>query len=80
VGAADEEALKSRIPLAMIGIVPCKVTTENGPIAPGDLLVTSSTPGYAMKGTNRIRMLGAVAGKALGPLREGQGVILVTLQ
>jgi hypothetical protein len=58
------------------------VTAENGPIAPGDLLVTSSIPGYAMRGTNRRRMLGAVVGKALEPLREGKGVIqvLVTLQ
>jgi hypothetical protein len=78
----ESEALAEEIPLAIVGIVPCKVTAENGPIAPGDLLVTSSTPGYAMKGRNRIRMLGAVVGKALEPLREGKGVIqvLVTLQ
>jgi hypothetical protein len=78
----DSAALAEEIPLAIVGIVPCKVTAENGPIAPGDLLVTSSTPGYAMKGTNRIRMLGAVVGKALEPLPERKGVIqvLVTLQ
>jgi len=54
----------------------------DGPITTGDLLVTSSTPGHAMKGTDRARMLGAVVGKALEPLREGTGVIqvLVTLQ
>jgi hypothetical protein len=78
-----EEALpKNEVPLAVVGIVPCKVTTENGPIIAGDLLVTSSTPGHAMKGTDRARMLGAVVGKALEPLREGTGVIqvLVTLQ
>jgi hypothetical protein len=35
-----------------------------------------------MKGTIRVRMLGAAIGKALEPLREGKGVIqvLVTLQ
>ena len=65
------------IPMAMIGIVPTKVTTENGPIKPGDLLVTSSTVGYAMKGTDRNRMLGAVIGKALGRLDSGAGVIEV---
>lgn len=76
------EAATNEIPLAIVGIVPCKVTTENGPIQPGDLLVTSSTPGHAMKGTDRSKMLGAVVGKALEPLREGKGVIqvLVTLQ
>ena len=67
---------------AIVGIVPCKVTAENGPISPGDLLVTSSVPGHAMRGTNRTRMLGAVVGKALESFREGKGVIqiLVTLQ
>ncbi|MDF1572141.1 MAG: hypothetical protein P1P82_11050 [Bacteroidales bacterium] len=37
--------------LALTGRVPCKVTDENGPIQPGDLLTTSSTPGHAMKWT-----------------------------
>ena len=65
-----------------VGIVPCKVTAENGAIEEGDLLVASSRPGYAMKGTDRRRMLGAVVGKALEPLPERTGVIqvLVTLQ
>ena len=71
----ESDAIAEEIPLAIVGIVPCKVTADNGPIAPGDLLVTSSMPGYAMKGTNRRRMLGAVVGKALEPLREGKGVI-----
>jgi hypothetical protein len=70
------------VPMAMVGIVPTKVTAENGPIHPGDLLVTSSTLGYAMKGTDRSRMLGAVVGKALGSLDSGTGVVevVVTLQ
>lgn len=70
------------VPMAMIGIVPTKVSTDNGPIRPGDLLVTSSILGYAMKGTDHSRMLGAVIGKALGSLKSGTGVIevLVTLQ
>lgn len=70
------------VPMAMMGIVPTKVSTENGPILPGDLLVTSSTPGYAMKGTDRSRMLGALIGKALEGIDSGTGVIEVgvTLQ
>ncbi len=62
--------------------MPCKISAENGPIQAGDLLVASSTPGHAMKGRDRNRMLGAVVGKALGPLPQGTGVIqvLVTLQ
>ncbi len=78
----DEALPKNEVPLAVVGIAPCRVSAENGPIVAGDLLVTSSTPGYAMKGTDRGRMLGTVVGKALEPLQKGTGVIqvLVTLQ
>ncbi len=41
----------SAVRLALAGRVPCKVTDENGPIKPGDLLTSSSTPGHAMKWT-----------------------------
>jgi hypothetical protein len=78
----DDPAMASEVPLAVVGIVPCKVSTENGTIRRGDLLVSSSIAGYAMKGTDRSRMLGATVGKALEPLTEARGVIqvLVTLQ
>jgi hypothetical protein len=74
--------MNEEVPMAMTGIVPTKVSAENGPIKPGDLLVTSSKPGYAMKGTDRTQMLGAVIGKAIGHLDSGVGVIeaVVTLQ
>ncbi len=74
--------MREEVPMAMTGIVPTKVSAENGPIKPGDLLVTSSRPGYAMKGTDRTRMIGAVLGKAMGHLDSGVGVIeaAVTLQ
>lgn len=80
--AIDSPLTGMEIPLAVVGIVPCKVTAENGPIAVGDLLVTSSIPGHAMKGVDRTRLIGAVVGKALEPLDKGTGVIqvLVTLQ
>lgn len=70
------------ISMAVIGIVPAKVSAENGAIHPGDMLVTSSVLGYAMKGTDYSRMFGAVIGKAMGSLDSGKGVIeiLVTLQ
>jgi hypothetical protein len=78
----DGTVPQNEVPLAVIGIVPCKVTAENGPIQAGDLLVSSGTPGHAMRGTDRARMLGAVIGKAMQPLSSGAGVIevLVTLQ
>ena len=78
----NEAGAKDEVPLAVVGIVPCKVSAENGAIQVGDLLVTSSTPGHAMKGTDRSRLVGAVVGKALEPLQQGTAVIqvLVTLQ
>jgi hypothetical protein len=73
-----DDAMHDMVPLGVIGVIPTKVTAENGAIRRGDLLVTASTPGHAMRGTDRSRMLGAVIGKALqefsGP---GQGVIKV---
>ena len=53
------------VPVGLVGILPTKVSTENGCIRKGDLLVASSTSGHAMKGTERERMLGATLGKAL---------------
>jgi hypothetical protein len=78
----DDSTPQNEVPLAIVGIVPCKVTDANGAIRAGDLLVSSSIPGHAMKGTDRSKMLGAVVGKALEPLQRGTGVIqvLVTLQ
>lgn len=70
----------NEIPLAVVGIVPCKVSAENGPIHPGDLLVTSDTPGHAMRDDNP--SVGTVIGKAMESLEFGTGEIkvLVTLQ
>jgi hypothetical protein len=71
----------SRPVLAIAGRVPVKVSTENGPIAVGDLLVSSSAPGVAMKGDPAVS-IGAVVGKAMEPLQEGEGTIMaqVTLR
>jgi hypothetical protein len=70
--------LDDMIPLGVVGVIPTKVSAENGAIRRGDLLVTAPSAGYAMRGTDRSRMLGAVVGKALeefsGP---GRGVIRV---
>jgi hypothetical protein len=80
--SSEDPQLRAEIPMAMMGIVPCKVSSENGPIARGDLLVTSSTPGYAMRGTDGARLPGAIIGKALQPLTSGKAEIevLVTLR
>jgi hypothetical protein len=66
----------SDIPVAITGIVPAKVTTENGAVAVGDLLVTSSRPGFAMR-AGRKGLPGTIVGKALEPLSAGSGSVKV---
>jgi len=67
----------SHKPVALAGRVLCKVSGENGPIAVGDLLTTSGTPGHAMKATGLERSFGAVLGKALQAFDGDAGVIMV---
>ena len=64
---------KDLIPLALVGRVPCKVTNVNGRIERGDLLTSSSIPGYAMKATKS----GSIIGKALQEFDGKKGEILV---
>ncbi len=61
--------------VALNGRVPVNVTTENGPIEPGDYLTTSATiPGYAMKATQA----GYVIGRALSSYDgSGPGQVMV---
>jgi hypothetical protein len=69
------------VPVAIVGIVPTKVSAENGSVQVGDLLTTSRTPGYAMKASPilmrgvKVYRTGTILGKALEPLKEGKGVI-----
>jgi len=63
--------------LALVGIVPVKATDEGGPIESGDLLVSSSTPGHAMRWDGSGSP--ALIGKALEPMTDEIGVILVLL-
>ena len=64
-------------PVALSGRVYCWCDASNGPIKPGDLLTTSSTPGHAMKVSDRDRANGAMIGKAMTALKEGRGLVLV---
>jgi len=72
----EDEINVGKVPLAVVGVVPVKVSAENGSIQPGDLLVASSTAGHAMRaGANPA--VGTVVGKALAGLDSGTGVILM---
>ena len=57
--------LSGKVPMGVIGVIPTKVCLENGKIKRGDLLVTSSQPGIAMKANPRKVKIGQVIGKAL---------------
>jgi hypothetical protein len=69
-------------PLAVVGVVPLKVSTKNGIINPGDLLTTSSTPGHAMRCEGFENCFGNTIGKALEGFDGNTGIIrmLVVLQ
>ncbi len=66
-----------KYPVALTGRVYCLVDASQGAIEPGDLLTTSSTPGHAMKATDRKKSQGAIIGKAMTGLKEGKGFVLV---
>jgi hypothetical protein len=77
-----QQSRSNRKPLALLGKVYCKVDAQYGAVEMGDLLTTSPTAGHAMKADDPLKAFGAVIGKALRPLKEGQGLIpiLIALQ
>jgi hypothetical protein len=73
IGSVDQEGVKA-MPVALSGRVPVKVSSQNGPIAAGDYLTSSSIPGVAIKATKP----GAIIGTAMVPFAgDGVGEILV---
>ena len=69
--------------VALAGRVFCNVDATGAGIKPGDLLTTSSKPGYAMKALDRERAPGTILGKAMESLEKGktgQILVLVSLQ
>jgi hypothetical protein len=79
------EAGEGRVLVATTGRVKVKVDATGGPIQIGDLLVTSDKAGFAMKSVpvefagRRMHLPGTLIGKALEPLAQGTGEILVLL-
>jgi hypothetical protein len=77
-----QRTAQDRRPISLVGKAFCKVDAQHAPIAVGDLLTSSPTPGHAMKAEDPLKAFGAVLGKALRPLHGGQGMIpiLIALQ
>jgi len=69
--------LSSYVPMGVVGVIPTKVCDEGGAIKRGDLLVTSSQAGYAMKADHGKLGHGQVLGKALEDFEKGVGKIKV---
>ena len=75
----------NRVLVATTGRVKVRVNANRYPIKIGDLLVTSNTPGVAMKSEpfhlygRTMHRPGTIIGKALEPLSTGEGTILVLL-
>ena len=57
--------LSGKVPMGVIGVIPTKVCLQGGAIKRGDLLVTSSFAGVAMKADPDKVRVGQVLGKAL---------------
>ncbi|MBN1352789.1 hypothetical protein JXJ21_25595 [candidate division KSB1 bacterium] len=64
-------------PVALTGRVYCLADASPAPIKPGDLLTTAEMPGYAMKVIDHSIAQGAILGKAMSSLKQGQGLVLV---
>jgi hypothetical protein len=76
------ESTDALVPMGVIGVIPTKVCLENGPIKRGDLLVTSSVRGKAMKAIaphgDGMFPAGVILGKALENYDgSGNGLIKV---
>ncbi|MEM1268835.1 MAG: hypothetical protein AAGI08_02195 [Bacteroidota bacterium] len=76
----DGSLADGETPVALTGRVYVWASTENGPIQPGDLLTSSSTPGHAMRATDPARAFGATIGKAMSGLDAGEGLVLLLVQ
>ena len=82
--AREQEPEKNWQFLALAGQVPCKVDASYSEIKIGDLLMVSPTPGHAMKvkpigelNGHPVYPQGSIVAKALEPLKQGKGKILV---
>ena len=71
-GAGNPQAYGDQ-PIALTGQVWCRADASFGPITPGDLLTTSTTPGHAMRVSDFDMARFAVPGQALTGLKEGRG-------
>lgn len=68
-----ETDISDKVPMGVVGVIPTKVCTDGGAIKRGDMLVTSSRKGVAMKADPNKVKTGQIIGKALQNY-DGDGV------
>ncbi|MBI5030037.1 MAG: hypothetical protein HZB51_05885 [Chloroflexi bacterium] len=73
----QQDVMDGSTVVTIAGRVYVKAESLSSPIKPGDLLTTSTMPGYAMKAIDRERAQGAIIGKAMSGLETGTGLVLV---
>jgi len=75
----DEEGMRHEdfnwANIAMLGQVPVKVTNQNGPIAVGDYLTSSSVIGHAMKADSGDPILGIAMEAFSGTVQSSEGMV-----
>lgn len=64
--------ISDKVPMGVIGVIPTKICLEGGEIKRGDLLVTSSKAGVAMKADMKKVQIGQVLGKALQDYNQNE--------
>jgi acylphosphatase len=75
--------IDNKVPMGVVGVLPTKVCIEGGAIKRGDMLVTSSITGVAMKADPNKVKTGQVIGKALQDYNEpgiGKINVLVSIK
>jgi len=65
------------VTLTLSGTVYCLASDVNGPVRAGDLLTSSSIPGYAQRAADADRARGAILGKAMEDLQGSRGHVLM---
>ena len=74
ISLSQKDVLEGEYPLTMLGRVYVKVMGE---VRIGDLLTTSSKPGYAIAVKDKSKSIGTVVGKAMGGNKRGEGLVMV---
>jgi hypothetical protein len=75
---AEQNQFDKMVPMGVIGVIPTKVCLEGGTIKRGDLIVTSSIKGVAMKADPDKVKPGQIIGKALQGF-NGEGIGKITV-